>query len=56
MIDPDTIEDIDDCDGDSIWAYGYNTVSKQWEWGAVPLEYVYDAGRTDILRRLGLTE
>lgn len=56
MIDTDTIEDIEDCDGDTVWAYGYNTVSKKWEWAAVPLEDIYDGGRTDILQRLGLVE
>lgn len=52
MIDPETIEDIDDCDGESISAYGYNPESRKWEWGWVPLEYVADCGRSDIIERV----
>lgn len=56
MIDTDTIDDFEDFDGDTLWAYGYNTVTKQWVWSAVPIEDIYEGGRTDILRCLGLME
>ncbi|MFN3832149.1 MAG: hypothetical protein ACK4SQ_07980 [Allorhizobium sp.] len=52
MIDPDTIEDIDDCDGESVLAYGYNPISKEWAWEWVPMEELAEAGRTDIIARV----
>jgi hypothetical protein len=52
MIDPETIEDIDDCDGESIFALGYDPLTKRWEWQWVTLEYVAECGRTDIIERL----
>ncbi|MGU3493674.1 hypothetical protein ACLBXM_06485 [Xanthobacteraceae bacterium A53D] len=52
MIDPTTIEDIDDCDGESIYCYGFDPDSGKWECQWVPLEYVADAGRSDIIERL----
>lgn len=52
MIDPETIEDIDDCDGESVSAYGFDPDTGQWGWGWVALEYIEEAGRTDITERL----
>ena len=52
MIDPETIEDIDDCDGESIFAYGFDHVKKSWEWAWVPIEHVAECGRSDIVDRL----
>lgn len=52
MIDPETIEDIDDCDGEAVYAYGFDPETSKWTWGWVPLEYIQEAGRTDILTRL----
>lgn len=52
MIDPDTIEDIDDCDGECVLAYGYDSETKAWKWDWVALEVLADAGRTDIINRL----
>ena len=52
MIDPDTIEEVDDCDGEAVLAYGYNPVSKAWEWAWVQMEELAEAGRTDIIERL----
>lgn len=55
MIDTDTIDEFEDCDGYTVWAYGYNTVTEKWEWSAVTLEDLQEGGRTDILRRLGIS-
>ena len=33
MIDPDTIEEIDDCDGECVYAYGFDPVTENWAWG-----------------------
>ena len=52
MIDPETIEDIDDCDGESIFAYGYDPLTKKWGWAWIELEYVAECGRTDIVERI----
>ena len=52
MIDPDTIEDVDDCDGESILAYGYNPIDRVWVWEWVPMEELAEAGRTDIIARV----
>jgi hypothetical protein len=52
MIDPSTIEDIDDCDGESVLAYGRATTGR-WTWQWVPIETLYEAGRGDILRAVG---
>lgn len=52
MIDPETIEDIDDCDGESVYAYGYDPKTGACCWGWVPLEYIQESGRADIMERL----
>ena len=52
MINPETIEDIDDCDGEEIFAYGYDPVSKTWKWDWVPFDHLAEAGRTDIIERV----
>ena len=52
MIDPESIEDIDDCDDEAIFAYGYDPDSKKWVWAWVPIVHVAEAGRTDIIDRL----
>jgi hypothetical protein len=52
MIDPDTIEDIDDCDGESVFAYGFDPTSGKWEWAWVPVEHIAESGRSDIIDRL----
>lgn len=51
MIDPDTIEDIDDCDGEEVYAYGYDREAKEWKWAWVPYDFLAEAGRTDIIER-----
>ncbi|MFK4537923.1 hypothetical protein ABIA00_006106 [Bradyrhizobium ottawaense] len=38
MIDPDTIEDADECDGESLHAYGYDREKGEWRWQWVPIE------------------
>ncbi len=52
MIDPATIEDIDDCDGEAVYAYGFNPETETWGWGWIALDYIQEAGRTDIMERL----
>ncbi len=52
MIDPETIEEVDDCDGESVRAYGFDPEAKTWKWDWVSLEYVVECGRSDIIDRL----
>lgn len=52
MIDPETIEDMDDCDGESVHVYGFDPETNGWGWGWLGLEYLYESGRTDIIARL----
>lgn len=52
MIDAETIEDWDDCDGNSIYCYGYNSETKEWEWGWCDIADLEIEGRLDILRQL----
>lgn len=54
MIDFDTIEDVDDCDGEAVFAYGFDPVKQEWLWEWVPLEDLAEADRRDILHRLGV--
>lgn len=49
MIDPDTIEDIDESDGEVIHVYGRNSVTGRWEWKWVPVETLIEAGRGDLV-------
>lgn len=49
MIDPDTIDEADDCDGESIHAYGYNQNTGAWEWDWIPFEELWEHGRGDIV-------
>jgi hypothetical protein len=52
MIDPETIEDIDDCDGEAVYCYGFDRETNGWTWGWLSLEYLYESGRADIIARL----
>lgn len=52
MIDPDTIEDIDDCDGESVLAYGFDTEKGEWSWGWIWIDILRESGRTDIIERI----
>lgn len=52
MIDLDTIEDIDECDGEAVHVYGRLSTG-QWSWQWVPIEAVAEAGRDDILIAIG---
>lgn len=49
MIDPDTIEDADECDGEALHVYGRDTTTGQRRWQWVPVEALLDAGRGDLL-------
>lgn len=52
MIDPETIEEFDDCDGESVHVYGLDNDTGKYSWGWVPLDYVAERGRSDIIDRL----
>jgi hypothetical protein len=52
MIDPDSIEDVEDCDGEGVFSYGLDSDTGKWCWGWVPIEHLYEYGRTDIIDRL----
>lgn len=52
MLDPDTIDDIDENDGEEVMCYGYDPESKSWKWAWVPYDYLAEAGRTDITDRM----
>lgn len=47
MIDPETIEDIDDCDGESAYVYGFDAKTGKWSWGWLLLEHLYEHGRLE---------
>jgi hypothetical protein len=49
MIDPETIEEVDDCDGESVHAYGLDAATGQWGWAWVSFEHLAEAGREDII-------
>lgn len=53
MIDLDTIEDIDECDGEAVHAYGRSSSTGQWSWCWIPVETLAEAGRDDILHAVG---
>ena len=49
MIDPDTIEDADECDGESLHAYGRDTTTGEWRWAWVKVETLIEAGRGNLV-------
>lgn len=49
MIDPETIEDFDQCDGEDANVYGYDPETDSCDWGWVPIRVIEEAGRTDVL-------
>jgi hypothetical protein len=49
MIDIDTIEDADECDGEALHAYGRDTSTGEWVWRWVPVEVLIEAGRGDLV-------
>jgi hypothetical protein len=51
MIDVDSIEDVEDCDGESVLAYGPDSDTGEWRWDWVSIEHLHDYGRTDIIRQ-----
>ncbi|MDF2810412.1 MAG: hypothetical protein K0S56_1443 [Microvirga sp.] len=52
MIDPETIEEWEECDGEAVSCYGFDPDTGEWAWGWVPLENIEENGRTDILDAL----
>ena len=52
MIDPDTIDDIDEVDGEEVFCHGYDPSVKEWKWDWVPYDHLADAGRSDIIERV----
>jgi len=49
MIEPDTIEDADEFDGEALHVYGRDATTDQWLWAWVPVELLIEAGRGDLL-------
>lgn len=49
MIDLDTIEDADECDGEVPHVCGRDTETGQWAWQWVPVEVLIESGRGDLL-------
>lgn len=49
MIDPETIEEFDECDGESVSCFGFDPETGAWTWGWVHLEDIEEAGREDIM-------
>lgn len=49
MIEPDTIEDADEFDGEALHVYGRDISSGEWLWAWVPVETLIEAGRGDLL-------
>jgi hypothetical protein len=49
MIDIETIEDADECDGEALHAYGRDTTTGQWTWRWVPVEMLIESGRGDLV-------
>lgn len=49
MIDIDTIEDADECDGEALHVYGRDTTTGQWRWQWVAVETLMEAGRGDLV-------
>jgi hypothetical protein len=49
MIDPDTIEDVDECDGESLHVYGRDISTGRWQWQWLPVEVLIEAGRGDLV-------
>jgi hypothetical protein len=49
VIDIESIEDADDCDGESLRAYGYDRELGEWQWQWVPVEVLLEAGRGDLV-------
>lgn len=51
MIDPNTIEDVEDFDGENVLCFGIDTETKTSTWGWVHMEVLMESGREDIVRR-----
>jgi hypothetical protein len=53
MIAPDTIEDAEESDGESVSCYGYDPEADEWRWERISIETLYEHDRQDILRYVG---
>jgi hypothetical protein len=49
MIDLNTIEDADECDGESLRVYGRDVTTGHWQWQWLPVEVLIEAGRSDLV-------
>ncbi|MCK1296958.1 hypothetical protein IVB33_03030 [Bradyrhizobium sp. 24] len=49
MLDLDTIEEVDDCDGEALHVYGCDPSTGEWCWQWVPVEMLLEAGRGDLV-------
>jgi hypothetical protein len=48
MIDLDTIDDADECDGEALHVYGRDAATGEWCWQWVSVETLVEAGRGDL--------
>jgi hypothetical protein len=49
MIDLDTIDDADECDGEALHVYGRDADTGEWRWQWVSVETLVEAGRGDLV-------
>ena len=53
VINTDSIEEVEDFDGEAAFCFGQDGNSTDWRWEWVPIEALMEAGRTDILQSVG---
>ena len=49
MIDPDSIDECDECDGEVLHVYGRDSDTGMWKWQWVAVETLVEAGRGDLV-------
>jgi hypothetical protein len=54
MIDAETIEEWEDTDGEHVLVHGFDSEAGEWRSDWIHVEDLEEAGRTDILRDMGL--
>jgi hypothetical protein len=54
MISLDTIDEAEDSDGTAVMCHGQDADTGEWRWEWVPIETLYEYGREDILRYVGV--
>ncbi|MCZ0734582.1 hypothetical protein OZ671_10065 [Phreatobacter sp. AB_2022a] len=54
MIDPHTINETVETDGESLFCFGEDAETGEMVWAWIPVEILEEAGRTDLLRSAGI--